>query len=180
MLRVIKFAVGYDKPRDCIPVVRLSVVNLALQLLNRLRQKLDRKDWTKLDQTTNNVTGIKQLHSQSSNKYVYLSWFFFLVGQSIDKDGCPGLWLAETFSATTERDGTKLDWEAITQRTLISLCFSSQFIYKDGHPDLWLAETFPASLQPLITFDETSLNVLYQVCVFRIDPITEMAALVSI
>ena len=61
--------------------------------------------------------------------------------------------------------------------------FLGQKENKDGHPGLWLAETFSTSpLNRRTEFEETwqqELNIVYQVCVFRANQKTKMAALAS-
>ena len=61
------------------------------------------------------------------------------------QDGCPGLWLAETFSTSPLKplNGIQQTWqEARSERSLPSLCFSGRSEKQDGCPGLWLAETF--------------------------------------
>ena len=61
-----------------------------------------------------------------------------------------------------------------SQRPLLSLCFSGRSEKQDGRPGLWLAETFSTSSE---TAERNStkldrkedLNVLYKVCVFRVN-----------
>ena len=74
-------------------------------------------------------------------------------GRSEKQDGCPGLWLAETFSTSPLKplNGIQrnLTGSKISQ-PLPSLYFSSRSEKQDGRPGLWLAETFSTSpLKPL-------------------------------
>ena len=83
----------------------------------------------------------------------------------------------------TDSDET---WQkARTQRPLPSLCFLCRSEIQDGRPGLWLAETFFDFLFAtaewiLMKLDRNQvLNALYQVCVFRADRKSKMAALAS-
>ena len=75
--------------------------------------------------------------------------------------------------------------EASPQRPLSILCFLCRSEIQDGRPGLWLAETFfdffSATAQWISTkLDRKQvLNVLYQLCVFRADRKSKMAALAS-
>ena len=75
--------------------------------------------------------------------------------------------------------------EASPQHPLSSLCFSCRSEIQDGRPGLWLAETFfdffsTTAIWVLTKLDRKQvLNALYQVCVFRADRKSKMAALAS-
>ena len=75
--------------------------------------------------------------------------------------------------------------EAIPQRPLSSLCFSCRSEIQDGHPGRWLDETFFVFFSTTAEWILTKLdrkqvlNTLYQVCVFRADRKSKMAALAS-
>ena len=72
------------------------------------------------------------------------------LGRSEKQDGRPGLWLAETFSASPLNLLNRFietSQEARCQHPLPSLCFLGQSEKQDGRPGLWLAETF--STNPL-------------------------------
>ena len=75
--------------------------------------------------------------------------------------------------------------EASPQHPLSSLCFSCRSEIQDGRPGLWLAETFfdffSTTVELILTkLDRKQiLNTLYQVCVFRADRKSKMAALAS-
>ena len=78
--------------------------------------------------------------------------------------------------------------EARSQRPLPSFCFSGQSEKQDGRPGLWLADTFldifdfssETTERNLTKLDRKQyLNVLSQVCVFRVDQKIKMAALAS-
>ena len=75
--------------------------------------------------------------------------------------------------------------EARSQSLLPSLCLSGQSENQDGCPGLWLAETFfnffsETAEQNSAKLDRRqNLKVFYQVCVYRADQKTKMAALAS-
>ena len=68
------------------------------------------------------------------------------MGQSVNKDGGPGLWLTcwlrkfwELCNCRTEFGET---WQKTrSQLSLPNMCFLGQSVNKHGHPGLWLAET---------------------------------------
>ena len=77
-------------------------------------------------------------------------------------------------------------WQkATSQCPLPNLCFSGRSEKQDGRPGLWLAETFfdfsseTAERNSTKLDRKQDLNVLYQVCVCRIDRINKMAAVAS-
>ena len=75
--------------------------------------------------------------------------------------------------------------EARSQCPLPSLCFLGRSEKQEGQPGLWLAETFSTSpLKPLSGIQRNltqarSQRPLYQVCDFRVNRKTKMAALAS-
>ena len=74
-------------------------------------------------------------------------------------------------SETAERNSTKLDKEAITQRFLISLGYFGPMAALDSD---WLRHLH---VRLLTKFDrKDNLNVLYQIFVFRIDQEDNMTA----
>ena len=110
------------------------------------------------------------------------------LGRSEKQDGCPGLWLAETFSTSPLKPLKRIQWNLTGSKISTS---STNFVFfgpmgKTKWPP-W----------PLISWDifdfssETTeqnskkldrkqdLNVLYQVCFFRADLKNKMAALAS-
>ena len=87
----------------------------------------------------------RKLHRKQDINVLYQVCVFS--GRSEKQDGCPGLWLAETFrllwNSWTEFNET---WQkARSQRPLPSVCFSGRMEKQDGRPGLWLAETFSTS-----------------------------------
>ena len=70
------------------------------------------------------------------------------LGRSEKQDGCPGFWVAETFSTLLWNSWTDFNetrQEARSQHPLPSLCFLGRSEKQDGHPGLWLDETFSTS-----------------------------------
>ena len=74
-------------------------------------------------------------------------------GRSEKQDGCPGLWLAETFSTSPLKPLNRIQRYLIGSKISMS---STNFVFlgrsekQDGRPGLWLAETFSTSpLKPL-------------------------------
>ena len=76
-------------------------------------------------------------------------------GRSKKQDGRPGLWLADTFSASSMKLLNRIQWNLTGSK----ICMSSTKLIlgggadgkkQDGRPGLWLAETFSTSpVQPL-------------------------------
>ena len=109
-------------------------------------------------------------------------------GRSEKQDGCPGLWLAETFSTPPLKplNGIQRNW--IESKISMS---STKFVFfgpigKTRWPPLpligWDIFDFSAETaeQNSTKLDrKQDLNVLYQVCVFRADRKNKMAALAS-
>ena len=109
-------------------------------------------------------------------------------GRSEKQDGCPGLWLAETFSTSPLNPLNRIQWNLTGSKISTS---STKFVfYGLIGKTRWLS-------WPLIGWDifdfssETAewnstkldrkqdLNVLYQVCVFRVNLKNKMAALAT-
>ena len=109
-------------------------------------------------------------------------------GRSEKQDGCPGLWLAEAFSTSPLKPLNRIQRNLTGSKILMS---STMFVFFGPiGKTRWLP-------WPLIDWDifdfssETAernsttldrkqdLNVLYQVCVFRVDRKNKMAALAS-
>ena len=108
-------------------------------------------------------------------------------GRSEKQDGCPGLWLAETFSTsseTAERNSTKLD-----RKQDLNVLYQVYVFRADRKNKMaalvsdWLGHfgfSFETAEQNSTKLDRNhDLNVLYQVCVFRADRKNKMAALAS-
>ena len=69
-------------------------------------------------------------------------------GRSEKQDGCPGFWLAETFSTSSLKPLNRIQLNLTGSKIstpLPSLCFSGRSEKQDGRPGLWLAETFSTS-----------------------------------
>ena len=97
--------------------------------------------WTEFNETW------QEARSQSSlPSSCFLGW-------SEKQDGCPGLWLAETFSTSSLKPLNGIQWNLTGSKISTS---STKFVFfgrsetQDGSPGLWLAETFSTSpLKPL-------------------------------
>ena len=74
-------------------------------------------------------------------------------GRSEKQNGCPGLWLAETFSTSPllplNRIQRHLTWSKISTSSTKFVFFGLIKKKIDGRPGLWLAETFSTFLKPL-------------------------------
>ena len=75
-------------------------------------------------------------------------------GRSEKQDGCPGLWLAETFSTSPLKPLNRIQRNLTGSKILNVLyqfwVFSGRTEKEDGRPGLWLAEKFSTSpLKPL-------------------------------
>ena len=106
-------------------------------------------------------------------------------GRSKKQDGCPGVWLAETFSTSPLNSLNGIQRNLTGSKISTS---STKFVFfvpivkKDGRPGLWLAETFSTSpLKPLngiqgnLTGSKISTSSTKS-CVFRADRKNKMAA----
>ena len=109
-------------------------------------------------------------------------------GRTEKQDGCPGLWLAETFLTSPLKPLNWIQWKLIGSKisTSSNKCVFFGPIGKTRWPPgLWLAETTFFFSSETAEGNSTKLdrkqdlNVLYQVCVFRADPKNKMAALAS-
>ena len=141
-----------------------SFLTLSLQLLDRIQR---------------NGTGSKI--SMSSTKFLFS-------GRSEIQDGHPGLWLAKTFSTSFMKLLNGIQRNLTGSKVATSSTkgfFSGRSENQDGGPDLWLPETFSTFFSEITERNLTKLdrkhylNVFYQVCVFRADEETKMAALTS-
>ena len=77
-------------------------------------------------------------------QWVLKKCYIFLKQLEI-QDGCPDLWLAETFSTSSPDllHVIQQTWQKFSSEVLKKCCgFSERFEIQDGHPGLWLAETF--------------------------------------
>ena len=110
------------------------------------------------------------------------------LGRSEKQDGCPGLWLAETFSTSSLKLLNEIQRHLTRSKISTS---STKFVF---FGPIWKTRWPPWPLIGLDIFDFFSeaaewnstkldrmqdLNVLYQVCVFRAGRKNKMAALVS-
>ena len=136
-----------------------------LKPLNRIQQKLDRKQDLKVlfkvfVYRTNRKNKMVALASDWLRHYRLLFW---------------DCW----------REFNKNWQEARSQCPLPCLCFSGQSEKQDGRHSLWLAETISTSpLKPLNRIqqkldEKQDLNVLYEVCVFRPNRKNKLAATAS-
>ena len=132
----------------------------------------------------NRWTEFNEIWQDARSQYPLSNLCFFRPIEK--KDGRPGLWLAKTFSTSPLKplNGIQRNLTGIKISTSSTkFVFSGQSEKQDGCPGLWLSETFSTSPLKLkrnsTKLDrKQNLNVLYQVCVFRVDHYTKTAALV--
>ena len=96
--------------------------------------------WTELNETWHEARSQRPLPSLCFS------------GRLEKQDGCPGLWLAETFSTSPLKPLNRIEQNLIGSKISTSstrLMFFGQIGKQDGRPGLWLTESFLASLKPL-------------------------------
>ena len=135
----------------------------------------------------NRWTELKETWQEARSQHPLPSLCFFL-GRWEKQDGCPGLWLAETFSTSPLKplNGIQrnLTGSKISTSSTKFVFFSGRSEKQDGRPGLWLAKIFDfsyetAELNWRKLDRKQDLKVLYQVCVFGADRKNKMAALAS-
>ena len=109
-------------------------------------------------------------------------------GRSEKQDGRPGLWLAETFSTSPLKPLNRIQWNLTGSKISTS---STKFVFfgpigKTRWPpwpligrDIFDFSSKTAERNSMKLDRKQDLNVLYQVCVFRVDRKNKMAALAS-
>ena len=109
-------------------------------------------------------------------------------GRSEKQDGCPGLWLAETFSTSPLKPLNRIQRNLTGSKISTS---STKFVFfgpigKTRWPpwpligwDIFDFSAVTAERNSTKLDKKQDLNVLYQVCVFRVDRKNKMAALAS-
>ena len=109
-------------------------------------------------------------------------------GRSEKQDGCPGLWLAETFSTSPLKPLNGIQWNLTGRKISMS---STKFVFFGSigktrwlpYPligwDIFNFSSETAERNSMKLDRKEDLNVLYQVCIFRVNRKNKMAALAS-
>ena len=121
-------------------------------------------------------------NTTSSSKFVFL-------GRSENRDGHPGLWLAETFSASSFKPLNGI-WKNLTGNKILTASTKSVYNFGVDRKKIWWqrlligCDIFDASSvtteRKMTKLDMKQVDdILYQVCVFQTDQKTNMGALAS-
>ena len=125
---------------------------------------------------------------------MYFDFLYFkssgFSGRLENKNSLSDLLLVETFLTSPMKPQKRimeLDRKQVLKRPLQSLCIWDRLKNKDNYTGLWFTETFSTSplqslnriLMELDIQIKPVINILYQVCVFRVNPSSKMASLVA-
>ena len=117
---------------------------------------------------------------------MYFDFLYFkssgFSGRLENKNSLSDLLLVETFLTSPMKPQKRimeLDRKQVLKRPLQSLCIWDRLKNKDNYTGLWFTETFSTSplqslnriLMELDIQIKPVINILYQVCVFRVNPI---------